>query len=1083
MASISMKVSSKQASDYPYQKDAVFSPDKPGESTFWLDNKGAEKFGLDPSVKANFSEVVNIMFGMDKTGTERTSGKNADDHFKNGATETVLTCGKSISIMCTVDKDLGKDVIEGYKKTAYFISTLVEGRETVNGVTRRVHVDAPMLFSPHGVARLSKEDLALGRVEDPQIHAHVVTANNSEHENGKTGAIENLSIKQNEKVICQFRDNNSARATLKNGYEIEWHKDERGNFYAEEKTITEEQREAFSNRNKSITKAKNGNDSLDSDKKAQLSTKADKISNRTIEELNTSWKETRQLVGIDAESIRDKAHDRLNHISVPDNKLSIGEIVTIAISDVNSKESKFRIQDVMLDALKMSRASYDPADVIKGVHDAVKSGELVKHGELYTSPEMIKMESGIVKTASDNIHEFNPLMSKENADKVVTDFEAEKKFTLSQGQADAVRMILTTDSRINIINGAAGTGKTTSMEAVYLALKDNPDIELVGMAPSNSAVIQLQNDSGIKSQTIDSYVQKEREPLADGKMRVIILDEASMVGSENMAKLFDAEKNNLTKIILVGDINQLAPVSAGQPFKDLQATNVPKTFITEVQRQVLNSEGTNQYSYDATNAFQNHKIQEGFQILKDAGKIIETNTGRDELIQATAKAYIEANQFEGDLSYKKQLKLVGCQTLTNAERLELGGVIRDIQRENGLIGKEIYEYSAERAINMGSSEKRQAINYEVGNFVNVLKDMRAGGITIKAGSVLEIVDRDVDKNTITYNVGGEDNNIKFNPTQRAELNRMKLDGTTIEVSTVKDGSKLAQFEVCQEQMSLFEKRIFTDTDKSDFGKANQFIKDTTYMAIDRDERTGTFTIALDNGKIVKGFDPEGTRTGAGAVTTGHKSQGKTYGQNINMLPSFSVGMINENIAYVLESRQSDGMVVITDNLEAVVKAAMEAQEKTTTNDGSIIQYPATDNQPINNLSVNSQDTSNKPLEMEESKYSFESMSKKMDNFMACCENIVNTVLFPEPPPPENSPILSVEATPPEKAVDLLNEQLTDKALDQEHTQGQESGSGHDKGNESIAEVAQDNDKGLQSQHDDDEPEPEKVRHQSFEMSM
>ena len=38
-----------------------------------------------------------------------------------------------------------------------------------------------------------------------------------------------------------------------------------------------------------------------------------------------------------------------------------------------------------------------------------------------------------------------------------------KGFTLSDGQADAVKMILTTESRINIINGSAGTGKTTTL--------------------------------------------------------------------------------------------------------------------------------------------------------------------------------------------------------------------------------------------------------------------------------------------------------------------------------------------------------------------------------------------------------------------------------------------------------------------------------------------------------------------------------------------------------------------------------------------------------------------------------------------
>ncbi len=1076
-----MKLNSKEASDYPYQKDAVFSPDKPGESSFWLDNKGAEKFGLDPSVKADFSEVVNIAFGMDKTGTERTSGKNADDHFKNGATEIVLTCGKSISIMCTVDKALEKDIIDGYKDTAKFISTLVEGRETVDGVTTRVKVDAPILVSAHGVARLNKEDLAAGRVEDPQTHVHVTVMNNCEHENGKTGAIENQSLYDNQKLIRQFENINTARATISNGYEVTWHTDKQGVFYAEEKTITAEQREAFSNRHNAITRAKGDNLSHDSDRKAQLLTKADKDSSRTIGELNTIWTETRAIVGIDAEKIMTTAQEnKLNHVTT--NTMSISEIVSVAIKDVNENESKFRLEDVMLDALKMSRASYDPNDVVKGVQDAVRSGELVKHGELFTTPEMIQMENGIVKYAQENLHEFKPLMSKDEVSKVINDFNGTKTFNLSAGQASAVELVLTTESRISMITGRAGTGKTTCMEAVYQAFKDNPNVELIGLAPTGKAAAQLQEDSGIKSQTVASYRLQKHEPLAEGKERIILCDEISLLDVRDLNSLVELEKGNNTRIIGMGDNGQIKSVGAGQISTDLAKTDIPQATISEVQRQILNKEGTNQYSIDATEAFKNHQVREGFEILKEAGKVTEIKEGREACIQATAEKYCNANVHDDKMSYKDQLKLAGVAVLTNADRTELNQAIRTLQRDDkyAQIGKEDFHYKAERAVSMTASEKRFAGNYEVGNFVNITKDMKAGDITIKAGSTLEIIDRDIDKGTISYNLGGKDNDIKFNYKERAALNSMKLHGTVIDIDTKREGNKLSQFSVEDTQYALFEKMSFTSNSNTDEGKANGFKTNVTFMALDRDDKTGLCTIVTESGKIVKNFDFEGSRTQTGSVNTAHKEQGATFVNKISMILSSSIGMMNENINYVLMSRQKEEMEVVTDNYEKIVVAAMEAQEKSTTNDGSIIQYPTTNDQPVNSKDISNQ---NKPLEMEESKYSFENMSKKLDDFISFCETKINSVLFPEPTPPE-SPILSVEATPPEKAVDLINEQSADKALDQEHTQGQESGTGHDKGSESIAEVAQDNSKGLESHHDDDpEPEPEKVRHQSYEMSM
>ena len=114
-----------------------------------------------------------------------------------------------------------------------------------------------------------------------------------------------------------------------------------------------------------------------------------------------------------------------------------------------------------------------------------------------------------------------------------------------------------------IITGGAGTGKTTIIRQIVEALDGKCEV----MAPTGKAAARLKEATGFPAGTVHrALLWDGKRFFRVGKLPVTIIDEASMVDSCLMAAILKYEPS---KIILVGDDAQLAPVGKGQPFHDL----------------------------------------------------------------------------------------------------------------------------------------------------------------------------------------------------------------------------------------------------------------------------------------------------------------------------------------------------------------------------------------------------------------------------------------------------------------------------------------------------------------------------------
>ena len=138
------------------------------------------------------------------------------------------------------------------------------------------------------------------------------------------------------------------------------------------------------------------------------------------------------------------------------------------------------------------------------------------------------------------------------------------------------------ESRISVLIGSAGTGKTTLLSALCI----HPDIEMGGillLAPTGKARVKLEqqiDNPNLRAFTIAQFLNKTggfngetfryqmptKPPQHYGK--TVIIDESSMLTEEMLGSVLSSIKG-ANRIILVGDHHQLPPIGAGRPFVDI----------------------------------------------------------------------------------------------------------------------------------------------------------------------------------------------------------------------------------------------------------------------------------------------------------------------------------------------------------------------------------------------------------------------------------------------------------------------------------------------------------------------------------
>ncbi len=139
----------------------------------------------------------------------------------------------------------------------------------------------------------------------------------------------------------------------------------------------------------------------------------------------------------------------------------------------------------------------------------------------------------------------------------------------SDDQARAVRGLLSGGEQVALLVGPAGAGKSRALGAARLAWEAARH-EVLGAAPSAMAAGVLEEASGITCDTLARLLGRlERAEVVLSPASVVVLDEAGMVRTDDLAALVAAVGEKGAKLVLVGDPHQLGAVGPGGLFRTL----------------------------------------------------------------------------------------------------------------------------------------------------------------------------------------------------------------------------------------------------------------------------------------------------------------------------------------------------------------------------------------------------------------------------------------------------------------------------------------------------------------------------------
>ncbi len=410
--------------------------------------------------------------------------------------------------------------------------------------------------------------------------------------------------------------------------------------------------------------------------------------------------------------------------------------------------------------------------------------------------------------------------------------------------------------------------------------------------PDNSPLYQKRLDEFRYEKAELQAERKELGKILEKTPQLWVVDESSMVGTKLMRDLLQRAGQSGARVVLTGDVRQLASVEAGAGFRQLQNHGMETYHLEEIVRQ------TNRGTRDAVYLSLMKKAKQALDRIQESGSVIK------EMVAQKGNGKID-HEKSGELRREELVK--DYMALAPDERAKsiilepsregrsrTNDLIRSALKEEGTLG---YEIRVQRLSSVDSTEAERRLTgtYQDGRIVRFARSFKREGI--KQGAYYEVVGRE-----------GQDVLLKLHGSvEQADL---------IRFSPERYSAKNVQiFSLAESGLAVGEKIVWRDNDKPS-GRLNN-----DWATVEKIEGT-TATFRLANGKTAE-FDMSklgNSHWDHGYAMTVHAAQGKTAQNVFVHAETDRKALLNTEQFYVQISRAKHGVYLYTDSREGLIKA-------------------------------------------------------------------------------------------------------------------------------------------------------------------
>ena len=284
---------------------------------------------------------------------------------------------------------------------------------------------------------------------------------------------------------------------------------------------------------------------------------------------------------------------------------------------------------------------------------------------VYSTPELLALEQRIIRHALESQDARVGIARTRAVDRAIA-----ARPTIAGEQAVMVRRLTEEGAGVAVVVGEAGTGKTFALGAAREAWEASGR-RVIGVAIARRAARELELDAGISSTSVAALLEQlRRRPVSAIPLRaVLVVDEAGMVSTRQLAALVDHAAARRAKLVLVGDHRQLPELEAGGAFRAL-TTRLPAIELHENRRQV---EG---WERSALALLRDGSVEQALQRYQDRGRVVVKDDAADLRRQLVADWWA-ARDPEGAvmIAYRR------------ADVVDLNGRARALMRAAGALGE------------------------------------------------------------------------------------------------------------------------------------------------------------------------------------------------------------------------------------------------------------------------------------------------------------------------------------------------------------------------------------------------------------